>query len=90
MKSDKENSSVKATLQKELKAIIKDLDEDNLIYLLKQAQVIKYNMEVDRINSEIVKHKNESNKNKKTIGLTAGASTPDWVINNVKEKIEKY
>ncbi|MBU4492830.1 MAG: 4-hydroxy-3-methylbut-2-enyl diphosphate reductase [Nanoarchaeota archaeon] len=24
------------------------------------------------------------------IGLTAGASTPDWVINNVKEKIEKY
>jgi len=29
-------------------------------------------------------------KNKKIIGLTAGASTPDWVINNVKEKIEKY
>ena len=29
-------------------------------------------------------------KNKKIIGLTAGASTPDWVINNVKEKIGKY
>lgn len=27
---------------------------------------------------------------KNLIGLTAGASTPDWVIKNVKEKIEKY
>ena len=29
-------------------------------------------------------------KNKKIIGLTAGASTPDWVIKRVKDKIEKY
>ncbi|MBU3941476.1 MAG: 4-hydroxy-3-methylbut-2-enyl diphosphate reductase [Nanoarchaeota archaeon] len=27
---------------------------------------------------------------KNIIGLTAGASTPDWVIKNIKEKIEKY
>ena len=29
-------------------------------------------------------------KNKKIVGLTAGASTPDFVIEEVKEKIEKY
>ncbi len=29
-------------------------------------------------------------KNKKTIGLTAGASTPGWVIKRVKDRIEKY
>ncbi|MDR1941607.1 MAG: 4-hydroxy-3-methylbut-2-enyl diphosphate reductase [Endomicrobium sp.] len=29
-------------------------------------------------------------KNKKKIGLTAGASTPDWIIKSVKEEIEKH
>lgn len=28
-------------------------------------------------------------KNKKAIGITAGASTPDWIIEQVKEKIEE-
>ncbi|MCL2484688.1 MAG: 4-hydroxy-3-methylbut-2-enyl diphosphate reductase [Endomicrobia bacterium] len=28
-------------------------------------------------------------KNKKKIGLTAGASTPGWIINKVKEEVEK-
>ena len=29
-------------------------------------------------------------KNKRIVGLTAGASTPGWVIRQVKDKIEKY
>lgn len=33
--------------------------------------------------------KKEWLKNKKTIGLTAGASTPDWVIKSVAEEIKK-
>jgi len=28
-------------------------------------------------------------KNKKSVGLTAGASTPDWIINQVVQKVEE-
>jgi 4-hydroxy-3-methylbut-2-enyl diphosphate reductase len=33
--------------------------------------------------------KETSSKNKKKIGLTAGASTPDWIIKRVKEEIKR-
>ncbi|MBN2442231.1 MAG: hypothetical protein JXJ04_12830 [Spirochaetales bacterium] len=41
-------------LEKELKGYLKKIDEEGLIFLLKQAQVIIHNAEVDKINKEIV------------------------------------
>ncbi len=38
-------------LLKELRALIKDIPEDGLLFLIKQAQTILYNMKVDELNS---------------------------------------
>ncbi|MCP4130604.1 MAG: hypothetical protein GY754_06445 [bacterium] len=41
-----------AELQKQLKTIIKDLNEEGLLYLIRQAQVLQYNMQVSKLNNE--------------------------------------
>lgn len=41
----------RAALLKELKALLDELDEEGLGFLLEQARVHRYNMEVDRLNA---------------------------------------
>ena len=47
--------SQKELLAKELKSLIKKIDTEGLVFLLKQAHVIIHNQEVDRINEEMSK-----------------------------------
>jgi len=53
-KKSNSNSSTKTAIQNNIKKIMKELDEDSLLFLLEQAQVLKHNMEVDKINKEIL------------------------------------
>lgn len=57
--ADKKNSaarssagSAKDSLLKELRSLIKDIDEDGLLFLIKQANVLIYNKKVDEYNSK--------------------------------------
>jgi hypothetical protein len=71
-KSTKKSVSKKSTrqsyqrnrLEKELKDLLKKIDEEGLIFLLKQANIIIHNMQVDKLNKEIIEY--ESKKRKKT------------------------
>jgi hypothetical protein len=47
--------SQKELLAKELKKLIKDIDTEGLIFLVKQAHVIIHNLQVDRFNREMSK-----------------------------------
>lgn len=49
----KKNSTI-TTIQNNIKKIMKELDEPSLMFLLEQAQILKHNMEVDKINKEII------------------------------------
>lgn len=62
-KKNNKVTSTKTTIINNIKKIMKELDENSLIFLLEQAQILKHNMEVDRINKEILESK-EYNKNK--------------------------
>jgi hypothetical protein len=69
--------SQKEKLQKELTKLIKDIDEEGLLFLIQQANTIRYNMQVDELNqradeikeemSKINKSKNKKTKSKKEI-----------------------
>jgi hypothetical protein len=64
-------SVVKDTLTKELKGLIPKLDEEGLAFLVKQAHVHLYNMQVDALNQTIIKESQRkstsSAKVKKTV-----------------------
>ncbi len=49
----KKTSLQKQRLQEELARLLPDVDEEGLIFLIKQAQVIIHNLQVDRINREV-------------------------------------
>jgi hypothetical protein len=50
----KKADSQRTRLEKELTAAIKQIDEEGLIFLIQQAQVLLHNVQVDKINREIV------------------------------------
>lgn len=60
-------SSTKTTIQNNIKKIMKELDENSLMFLLEQAQILKHNMEVERINQEIL----ESRKISENVSSTS-------------------
>ena len=49
----KKPSPRKQRLQEELARLLPDVDEEGLIFLIKQTQVIIHNLQVDRINREV-------------------------------------
>lgn len=51
-KSEKEPNDVRKDLLKELRALIKDIPEEGLLFLIKQANTILYNMRVDELNQK--------------------------------------
>jgi hypothetical protein len=65
MSKDKTDDTLKS-LQEELNNIVKDLDEEGLLFMIEQANVLRYNMQVDKINSVKMKQQAEQKKNKKT------------------------
>lgn len=56
MKSKKPDSG-RPKLEKELRDAVKEIDQEGLLFLLRQAQVLIYNARVDRINQEETKLK---------------------------------
>ena len=58
-------SSEKESLAKELKTLIPKLDEEGLAFLIKQAQVHLYNMQVDVLNQTIIKDSQRKDKQQK-------------------------
>jgi hypothetical protein len=71
----KGSSAQRARLERELKAYVAKIDEEGLIFLLKQAHVILHNMEVDKINREIVELEGTKQKGKsKTAGTVVSRS----------------
>jgi hypothetical protein len=49
------NKSNKKSLIKQLNTLLKDVDEDGILFLIRQAQVFNYNKKVDEHNAEIKK-----------------------------------
>jgi len=59
-------TSEKDTLAKELKSLIPKLDEEGLAFLVKQAHVHLYNMQVDALNQTIIKDSQRKSASVKT------------------------
>ena len=57
VKSKKKPDTGRAKLEKELREALTEIDEEGLLFLLRQAQVLIYNARVDRINQEAAKLK---------------------------------
>jgi len=70
-KGSAKKAAVKDTLTKELKVLIPKLDEEGLAFLVKQAHIHLYNMQVDALNQTIIKdaerQKSTSAKAKKIV-----------------------
>jgi len=69
-------------LAKELKGLIPKLDEEGLGYLIEQAQVHLYNMQVDALNQTIVK--NEERKKTAAKGAVSGKTQTAGGFNDIK------
>jgi len=62
-KSDKGGKNIERdNLAKELKSLIPKLDEEGLAFLVKQANVHLYNMQVDALNNTIIKDEERTKK----------------------------
>jgi hypothetical protein len=57
VKGKKKIDTGRAKLEKELREALAEIDEEGLLFLLRQAQVLIYNARVDRINQEATKLK---------------------------------
>ena len=75
----KKADTQRARLEKELTEALKQIDEEGLIFLIQQAQVLIHNVQVDKINREIVELEQKklgSGKGKTAPGRTPAASAP--------------
>jgi len=70
----KKSDTQRSRLEKELTEAIKQIDEEGLIFLIQQAQVLVHNVQVDKINREIVEL--EQKKLKSGKGKPAPRKTP--------------
>jgi len=72
----------KKELVKELSKMIKQIDMEGLLYLLKQASVIIHNQQVEQVNSKIVDYNQTLQKQKK---MQPGESDTSKVLVDLKE-----
>jgi len=70
VKKPVKKSSELETLAKELKTLIPKLDEEGLAFLVKQAHVHLYNMQVDALNQTIVKDAQRANAQRTSAAKT--------------------
>lgn len=54
--------STKKELLTQLKALIKELDDEGLLFLIEQANVLRYNMTVDKVNKSTINKQKSNNK----------------------------
>jgi hypothetical protein len=57
---EKKKENAKTLLENQIKKLIKGMNEEGLVFLIEQAQVIRHNMEIDKLNENI----DEINKTK--------------------------
>lgn len=69
----------RVNLRKQLSAIVKGIDTDGLLFLIEQANIIKYNLEVDKANKMVAK------KGDKSVNIIK-SKTDDFVISAEKDK----
>lgn len=69
-------------LLKELRSLIKDVDEEGLQFLIKQSNVILYNMKVDELNkqAEAVEKSRGSGKSVTSTGKSAGGAAEETPV----------
>ena len=79
VKEAKKKGGQRDRLEKELKDLLGGIDEEGLLFLLKQANVIIHNMQIDKLNREIVeyetKKRGSASKKKKPAGKTSGSGS---------------
>lgn len=80
----KKKSKVKDELIKELSDMIKDIDEEGLIFLIQQANVLLYNKRVEEINRKIAGMKVEKTTRKTT------TQPQDYAVDIEETKDGKY
>lgn len=90
-------SSIKDGLLKELATVAKELDEEGIGFLIDQANVLKYNKEVDRLNAGMEKRRQLISKSKeqqvtgkvgeRTVDIQAAADKSSFIllINNSRK-----
>lgn len=86
----------KKIIEKELKGLLKKLDTEGLLYLLKQAQILHHNMQVDKINSHIEETRSKTakktvtQKTKTSVAIEEGANGKNFVIalNNTRKFVD--
>jgi hypothetical protein len=59
-KANKKKDPARARLEKELRDAVQEVDEEGLLFLLRQAQTLIYNSRVDRIDKEAEKLKGDA------------------------------
>ena len=78
-KKSTKKTAVKETLSRELKGLLPKLDEEGLAFLVKQAHIHLYNMQVDALNQTIIndaeRQKTGKTKTVKTAATAAGGFT---------------
>jgi hypothetical protein len=74
-KTQAKQSPQRIKLKKELVNYIDRIDDEGLIFLLKQAHVLIHNIEVDKINREIVELESVRSKSKKPAAQKQAASS---------------
>jgi hypothetical protein len=77
----------KEKLAKELKTLIPKLDEEGLAFLVKQAQVHLYNMQVDALNKTMIK---DEERAKKSVSGKTELATEDFSDIKISETGSSY
>ncbi len=96
-KVSKKRETRRDKLEKELKKQIKDVDEEGLVFLIRQANTIQYNMKVDELNKAIsIPEKKSVNKTKKPadsdVYIEKGAFGSSYilVVGSVRKTLAQY
>ena len=85
-KVTKKTGPPKKNLLKQLTTVIKDLDEEGLLFLIRQAQILQYNMHVDQINEKKSKTRKaevetgQSQSSKKTIEIIESKNSKSFIL----------
>jgi ribosomal protein L12E/L44/L45/RPP1/RPP2 len=72
----KKTESQKSRLENQLIEAIKQIDEEGLIFLLQQANILIHNVQVDKLNRELVELQEKQAESGKRGGKKAAAATP--------------
>jgi len=72
----KKTGNQKSRLEKQLLEAIKQIDEEGLIFLLQQANILIHNVQVDKLNRELVELQEKQVKSGKRGGKKAAATAP--------------